>query len=190
MEIALATKDDITDILSISNWAAMNTTANFATEPEPHADWLAAWEKTHVFYPWLVARSPEGATLGFAKASPHRARGAYAWSADVSVYVHPDAHRRGIGRLLYDRLLATMKAQGFVTLLAGITLPNPASVRLHEAVGFVKTGVFPKVGWKNAGWHDVAYFARALDASDAPPRPRKTVDEAWQVIGRGGAGTP
>ena len=172
VDIELAAAGDLPAILAISNWAAMHTPANFATEPESIDDWLSSWEGTHAMYPWLVARrrGPDGSdVLGFAKASPHRARGAYAWTAEVSVYVHPDHHGRGVGRSLYRELISLLERQGYVTLLAGITAPNPASEALHRSFGFRKVGSLERVGWKFNRWHDVGWWELFLRPADQPP---------------------
>src|SRR6266511_4346173 len=141
IDILLAQEADLSAIADIANWAAVHTPANFATAPEPLTLWRQWWLETHERYPWLVARAG-GGVLGFAKASPHRARGAYAWSAEVSVYIHPDGHGERIGTRLYERLIPLLRAQGYVTLLAGIAPPNPPSERLHAAFGFVPCGTF------------------------------------------------
>src|SRR5262245_21609307 len=94
--IDLACERDIPAVLALSNWAVKNSFANFATEPEPERMWLESFRATHTSHPWLVARDG-GRVLGFAKASPHRARGAYRWTAEVSVYIEPELHGRGIG---------------------------------------------------------------------------------------------
>ena len=159
--MTIATEEDIPAILALANWAAVNTAANFATEPEPESQWIETFRATRSTHPWVVKKDGDR-VVGFAKGSVHRTRGAYKWSAEVSVYVDPTAHGRGIGRDLYDVLLATMRAQGYVTLIAGITPPNPASERLHKAVGFARCGTYHRVGWKFERWHDVGYwdFAR------------------------------
>src|SRR5688572_24639341 len=102
-------------MLELSNESARTAHANFATEPETLESWLAAWQRDRDLYPWLLCDG------GFAKASPHRSRGAYAWTAEVSVYVARP--RQGIARALYARPIPLMREQGFVTLLAGIALP-------------------------------------------------------------------
>lgn len=176
--VELARRDDIPEILAIANWAAAHTPANFATEPEPLAMWLSLWEETAAHHPWLCARDGDR-VLGFAKSSPHKARGAYAWTAEVSVYVHPDAHGRGIGAQLYRRLIPVLRAQGYVTLLAGITVPNPASERLHEAMGFARCATFHRAGWKYGAWHDVGYWELFLQPEGAAPGPIRAVAEVW-----------
>ena len=148
MHIRLAESADVPAILAISNWAAIHTPANFAVEPETLDTWQRSFAETREKYPWLVAVDANGGMTGFAKASPHKSRCAYAWSADVSVYVHPDHHRRGVGAALYGRLIPMLREQGFVTLIAGITVPNPASQSLHESCGFKRVGTYSKIGWK------------------------------------------
>jgi len=176
--IGLARRSEVPAILELSNWAALQTTANFATEAEPLEAWQASYDQTAPTYPWLVARAGDE-VVGFAKASPHRSRAAYAWTAEASVYVDPTHHQRGIGRALYDRLIATLRAQGYVSLLAGIVDGHAASERLHAAVGFVRCGRFARVGWKRGAWHDVGYWELALQPNDAPPRPIDAVAAAW-----------
>jgi phosphinothricin acetyltransferase len=177
--VALARREDVPAIVAISNWAAAHLPANFATEPELEAAWLAAWDQTHPRHPWLVARADER-VVGFARAAPHRARGAYAWTAEVSVYVDPGAQGGGVGAALYERLIPTLRAQGYVTLLAGITPPNPASERLHARFGFVRCGTYHRAGWKFGAWHDVGYWELHLQPADEPPRPLRLVAEVWR----------
>jgi phosphinothricin acetyltransferase len=173
MNVDLASRDDVAAILAISNAAAADGIANLATKAEPLFDWLAAYDRDHAHYPWLVAR--DGAVVGFAKASAYRPRDAYAWTAEVSVYV--SVPRRGVARALYERLLPLLRAQGFATLIAGISQPNDASVALHEAFGFRRCATFTRVGFKHGAWRDVGYWE--LHLSDAPPTPRKLVTECW-----------
>ena len=121
-------------------------------------------------YPWLVFER-DGVVLGYAYASTHHERQAYQWSVNVSVYVHADAHRSGLGRALYTALFDLLRRQGFVNAYGGITLPNPASVGLHESMGFTPVGVYTGVGYKFGRWHDVAWLHLQL----VPP-PRTATD--------------
>ncbi|MBX2802406.1 MAG: GNAT family N-acetyltransferase [Myxococcales bacterium] len=122
-------------------------------------------------YPWLLACEGER-VLGYAYASKHRMRPAYRWSVEVSAYVAADAHRRGIGRRLYTTLFELLRLQGFAMAYAGITLPNPASVGLHEALGFRAVGVYPNVGFKRGVWHDVGWWHLQLgELGQTPPLP-------------------
>ena len=117
-------------------------------------------------HPWLVDEGEDGRVTGFAYGSAHSPRASYRWSADVAVYVHPDHHRRGVGRRLYEELFARLRRQGFRVLCAGIALPNPGSVGLHEAMGFTPVGVYRRVGWKHGAWRDVGW---CVPAEPLPP---------------------
>ena len=113
-----------------------------------------------VSHSWLVAERG-GAVAGYAYASPHRSRAAYASSCDVAVYVDPAHARCGLGRTLYGALLAEL-APRYHAAFAGITLPNVASVGLHEAMGFTPVGIYREVGWKLSAWRDVGWWQRLL----------------------------
>ena len=133
------------------------------------AERISRITRTH---PWFVEEQA-GAVVGYAYASEHRERAAYRWAVDVAVYVDADHHRQGVGRRLYDVLFTELRAQGFRAACAGITLPNDASVGLHEALGFVPVGVYRNIGWKAGTWWDVGWWQ--LDFSpqsvDAPAEP-------------------
>ncbi len=167
-DIELATAGDLPRIVELANRAAETGTANFATAPEPLADWRAAWQATHATHPWLVARVG-GGVIGFAKASPHRSRGAYLWTAELSIYIDDAWHGRGVGGALYEVLIPMLRAQGYVTLLAGITAGHGASERLHQRAGFVRCGTFHRAGWKFDRWHDVGYWELHLQPVPTPP---------------------
>jgi phosphinothricin acetyltransferase len=102
----------------------------------------------------------DGRVVGYAKAGTWRARDAYRHTAEAGIYLAPDAVGAGIGRPLYEALLAACDEAGLHTLVAGIALPNERSVRLHEQVGFRFVGVFREVGRKHDAWHDVAFYQR------------------------------
>lgn len=136
--------------------------------------------------PWLVAEAstepsdravPDaGPLIGFAYAAPFRHRAAYQWSVEVSLYVTAEAQRQGVGRDLYLELLAELRGLGYVMAFAGIALPNPGSVGLHEALGFTPIGSYPQAGYKHGRWHDVGWWSLAL-ADPAPKHP--TAPRAW-----------
>lgn len=119
-------------------------------------------------YPWLVAESDES-VVGYAYACQHRERAAYRWAADVAVYIAPGHHRRGVGRALYGALLELLIRQGLQVACAGITLPNDASVGLHEACGFRPVGIYSRIGWKAGSWWDVGWWERELVERSAEP---------------------
>jgi phosphinothricin acetyltransferase len=128
---------------------------------------LLEYQETH---PWLVA-TVDGGVIAYAYASPYRTRPAYRWSTEVSVYTDADVHRRGAGRMLYESLLAELTSLGYRQAIAGIALPNDASVRFHEALGFETSGVMRRVGFKLGAWHDVGFWQLALGGDGLPNEP-------------------
>ena len=126
---------------------------------------IATTTRTH---PWLICEQ-DSHIHGYAYASTHRVRAAYRWAADVSVYVANDARGSGVGRTLYTKLFDILRLQSFRTALAGITLPNAASVALHESMGFEPVGVYRNIGYKQGAWHDVGWWAKSLAACDGEP---------------------
>ena len=123
-------------------------------------------------FPWLLLEEREE-VAGYAYASAHHVRAAYSWSVDCAVYVDPRYQRRGIGRALYATLLDILHHQGYFKTFAAITLPNSASVALHESFGFEPVGIHRGVGYKFGSWHDVAHFQRALRPErQDPPTPQ------------------
>lgn len=142
-------------------------------EVAPDAAAMAARiEATQATHPWLVAVDGEE-VRGFAYACRHRERAAYRWAADVSVYVAEGARHGGVGRVLYAELLGRLRAAGLRTACAGITLPNPASVALHETLGFEPVGVYRRIGWKDGAWRDVGWWQLELMPAGpgTPPEP-------------------
>ena len=137
------------------NWVSFETEAPDAVEM---ARRIARYGASHA---WLVAEI-DGHLAGYAYASPHRERAAYASSCDVAVYVDPEFARAGVGRALYEALLPAMKARGLHAAFAGIALPNLGSIGLHEAMGFTPVGIYREVGWKMDAWRDVGWWQRLL----------------------------
>jgi len=118
---------------------------------------------------WLVAERG-GLVVGYAYATAFNERPAYRWSTSVSVYVAEEARGQGIGRALYEALFDRLRERGFHMACAGITLPNEASVALHERLGIELVGVNREIGWKDGAWRDVGWYQLELaPASDGPP---------------------
>jgi L-amino acid N-acyltransferase YncA len=162
---------DAAAVAAIYRPAVTSSLASFEEEPPTVADMAERMRTTLVRTPWLVAEA-DGEVIGYAYAGPHHQRAGYRWSVNISVYVAPAHARRGVGRRLYDELLALLRRQGFVNVYAGITLPNPASIALHEAIGMRRIGVYEGVGFKLGAWHDVAwYHLRLADPEGAPSEP-------------------
>jgi L-amino acid N-acyltransferase YncA len=138
-------------------------------EQAPSAEEFAARiERTSASHPWLVAERG-GEVLGYAYACAHRERPAYRWATDVSVYVADASQRQGVGRGLYEALFERLCRQRFRVACAGITLPNQASVALHERLGFAPVGVFRRIGWKDGAWRDVGWWQLDLAPEAGEP---------------------
>jgi L-amino acid N-acyltransferase YncA len=145
---------------------------SFEERPPSAAEMAERIARTAATHPWLVAERG-GEVAGYAYACRHRERPGYRWAVDVSVYV-ADGHRgQGVGRDLYEELFARLRRQGFHTACAGITLPNRASVALHERLGFLAVGVNRRIGWKDGAWRDVGWWQLQLlpPGDDRPAEP-------------------
>lgn len=170
MRIRSARPDDFLAIAALTNRYITGSAIHFSYEPVTAQDLLALFEKHRARYPWIVAEL-DGGFAGYAKAGPWRDRAAYDWTPEAGIYIEPAFHRRGVGRALYLRLFEILREQGYHSLIAGATLPNDASVRLHESVGFVKLGQFPRVGWKMGRWWDVGFWQKELAPPGTPATP-------------------
>jgi phosphinothricin acetyltransferase len=179
MIIRLARETDLPGMLEISNWAIEHTSANFNVELETLEEWRRGWRGSRDRYPWLVAEEG-GAVLGFAKASAYKGRCAYGWTPEVTIYVHPRHHGKGTGRRLYAVLLEILRIQGYNNAVAAISLPNPASERLHASLGFRHVGTLTRAGWKFGRWHDVGYWQLLLHEPDWKAGPILPVEQAWR----------
>jgi L-amino acid N-acyltransferase YncA len=171
VEYRIARADDAGAIAEIYAPYVRDTIISFETEAPDSAEIAVRMQRIGTQYPWLVAVTG-GRVVGYAYACEHRARLAYRWSVDAAVYLHASAQRLGIGRALYERLFALLRAQGHVNAFAGISLPNAASVGLHEALGFVPIGIYRHVGYKRGAWQDVGWWQLTLrEPPDDAPEP-------------------
>ncbi|HET7923854.1 MAG TPA: arsinothricin resistance N-acetyltransferase ArsN1 family B [Rhodanobacteraceae bacterium] len=172
IEYRLATAEDAAAIAAIYAPYVSDTIISFETEAPDATEIAARIERIGRQYPWLVASS-DARIVGYAYACENRSRLAYRWSVDAAVYLDPSAQRIGIGSALYRRLFALLSVQGYVNAFAGISLPNAASVALHEAMGFTLIGVYRNVGYKLGEWRDVGWWQLAL--GEPPRRPIEPV---------------
>lgn len=155
----------------IYGWYVTATAITFETEPPSPtvmAERIRVSRRGHAF---LVLCEGD-AVVGFAYGAPFKDRPAYRWSCEVSVYLDPERRGTGGGRMLYEELFEQLTARGFRTAVAGIALPNEASVRLHAALGFEPAGIYRAIGWKHGAWHDVAWLQRDLPAALIPHQSR------------------
>ena len=167
---------DCPQIADIYRVYVETTPISFETEA-PDADEISRrMQALSPRYPYLVAEQG-GEILGYGYAGAFRTRAAYQWSAETTIYLAQSAHRRGLGRALYGHLLAILKIQGFHGAFAGITLPNESSVGLHERLGFVQVGQYPRAGYKLGRWHDVGTWYLELN----PPHPVEPLKNAHDL---------
>jgi len=161
--IRAAATEDVPRLTEIYNHYIVHTQATFDIEPmtiEQRVEWFSHYASTGPHR--LLVADDDGVVCGFATSSPHRARAAYATSVETSVYCDPERIGRGIGSMLYSRLFDELAGEDLHRALAGITLPNDASVSLHERFGFVKIGEYSEVGRKFRRFWNVAWFEKHL----------------------------
>ena len=155
---------------------ARATTASLEDAPPSRAAFRARVRAVVARLPWLVCEI-DGAIAGYAYAGVFNPRAGYRWTVEVSLYVRRGFERRGIGRALYDSLFRRLTALGYCRAVAVIGLPNPASVGLHESLGFRPVGVLESVGHKFGEWRDVGWWQLQLRPPPANPAPPKTPRE-------------
>jgi L-amino acid N-acyltransferase YncA len=184
--IRMADLGDAASIAEIYAPFVRDTSVSFEMVPPSTSEMAERLTKTLAIAPYLVSEA-DGRIVGYAYAGPWRPRAAYQWSAEVSVYLDPRAHGRGIGSHLYRVLLDLLRVQGYRMALGGVTLPNAASVSLHEKFGFVPVATYRAVGFKFGAWHDVGWWQLDLgDIGDDPKPPltpaRVALDPRWKTI--------
>ena len=152
---------DLPRIAAIYDEQVATATSTFDLEPAPLSYWEARLASTEVGDHVLVAEV-DGVVRGYAYSSSYRPRPAYGLTRESSVYLDPEARGQGLGRQLYDALLALLREDGMHTVLAVVAAPNPASEALHVACGFERVGLLPEVGRKFDRWVDTAFYALVL----------------------------
>ena len=170
--IRLATEDDAAELAAIYRPYVEKSRISFEDVAPDAAEMARRLEgDAPGSHPWFVAEE-DGQLLGYAASSPFRSRRAYRWTVETGIYLASGAHGRGIGRALLSELLELLERQGYVTAIGAIALPNPASVALHEKLGFTYAGTYRGVGFKFGEWLDVGLWQRDLaPRADAPAEP-------------------
>lgn len=153
---------DADAIVRIYSPLVTDSAISFEIEPPSTTEMKTRMSSIATTDPWLVLESA-GEIAGYAYASDFRHRPSYASTRETTVYVHPDHHRRGVGRTLMMALLSEIAARGAHLAVAVIALPNDASIRLHESLGFSHVGTFHEVARKFDRWHDEGHWTRRLD---------------------------
>lgn len=172
VRIRPAGADDLPEVVGIYNHYVVHSPATFDVEPVPARSrdaWLAehSQEGPHRL---LVAADRNDRVLGWATTSRFRDRPAYRTTVEASVYCRPEVVGQGIGSRLYSALFGSIQTCPVERIVAGVTLPNDASLALHRRFGFRPVGVFTRVGWKFDRFWDVAWFERPLRREDSSPR--------------------
>lgn len=171
--IRAATADDAAVIAAIYAPYVLSGTVSFENEAPDARQMRTRMAASDGFYPWLVAASGNdgdgSGVLAYAYATRFRDRPAYRYVVETSVYVAGAVQGRGVGRLLYEALIDTLRAQGFTQAIGVVSLPNDNSITLHEAVGFRRAGVYREIGYKQGRWIDVGFWQCELNDSAIPP---------------------
>lgn len=184
--IRAATPDDAAAIAAIYAPHVLTGTVSFEVDPPDARAMRTRMASSEGLYPWIVATTggeEDGGVVGYAYATRFRERPAYRFVVETSIYVADTAQRQGVGRLLYEALIDTLRAQGFVHAIGALALPNDASITLHESVGFKRAGVYREVGYKHGRWIDVGIWQCELNEPAVPPVEPKPFSEVGVVRG-------
>jgi phosphinothricin acetyltransferase len=155
--------DDVPALTDIYNHYVRTSGVTFDTTEftvEARREWFSHYATTGPHRLFVAVHGDD--VLGYATSSPFRPKPGYATSVETSVYLRPDATGRGLGRLVYRAVLDALAGQDLHRAYAGVALPNDASVRLHERLGFREVGTFVEVGRKFGRYWDVLWFERSL----------------------------
>lgn len=175
--IRVATEADAGQIVVIYAPFVSENAVSFELVPPTASEMAQRISSALERYPWLVSVR-DGAVTGYAYASPFLTREAYQWSVDSSVYIHEEHRGQGVGKALYTSLFACLRLLGYYNVYAGVTLPNDASVALHESMGFSPVGVYRHVGYKFGEWHDVMWLELAVQDRIVNPAPPLLASDA------------
>jgi len=177
--VRAATPEDAGAIAAIYAPHVLAGTVSFETEAPDARAMRTRMASSQGLYPWMVATNgaETGGVLGYAYATRFSEREAYRWAVETTIYIADVAQRQGVGRLLYEALIDTLRAQGFTQAIGRIALPNNQSIGLHESVGFRRAGVFREIGYKQGQWIDVGYWQCELaDPTNPPAEPKRFAD--------------
>ncbi len=166
----LATPDDLPQMLDIYAEYVKNTTYSFEYAPPTSEQFAQRYQRIIAFYPWYAVEE-DGQVIGYAYADRAFDRAAYGWDADLSIYLAPQAKRKGIGSRLYSMLLRDLTEMGFYTVYALVTGNNTISQAFHEKQGFTIAAVLPDTGYKMGQWLDIFWYEKQLAPREGQPKP-------------------
>ncbi|MCI8524835.1 MAG: N-acetyltransferase [Oscillospiraceae bacterium] len=182
MRIRMARPADVPAMLAVYRPFVEETAVTFEYETPSPAAFLARLEAVSARGPWLVLEDG-GAAAGYAYLDRAFARAAYAWAADLSIYLAPRARGRGAGRALYTLLERMAARQGYRVLYGLVTSGNAASRRFHEALGYRIAALLPDCGYKLGRWHGVCWYEKRLGpAGDPGPMPAPAAEADWSGL--------
>ncbi len=182
MQIRRMTKDDAEPIAAVLNAAIGSSIAHFGTVPTTAGEVLEDWYKAGEIYPWLVASDDDGAFMGFAKASAWKTRTAYKWTTETGIYINAGSQGMGVGKALYTKLFELLTLQGYRIIVTGVSLPNDASVALHESMGMQLVGDLDPAGYKLGQWIPVRIYQKHLGelSPGTVPGHIRAVSSVWE----------
>jgi L-amino acid N-acyltransferase YncA len=177
--IRMATDSDAAAIADIYGPICIETPISFEEAAPTAIEMAQRVRSVTQTLPWLVLEDRD--IVGYVYARPFRERAAYRWSVEVTVYVHTGHRRKGVAGALYAALFRILTLLGYFKCYAGVTVPNPASECLHEAVGFTPVGVYHGVGYKFGAWHDVSFYEMALRPEEPLPQEPRPVSAVMET---------
>ena len=167
--IHTAREEDAAELLSIYEYYVRNTAITFECEVPSVEEFAGRIRTILKKYPYLVAESG-GVIVGYAYANVFKARAAYDWAVETSIYIRKDHRGRGVGAALYRALEDVLGRMHIINLNAGVTYPNPESIGFHEKFGYKIVGHFTKCGYKFDEWRDVVWMEKFIGPHDIPPK--------------------
>ena len=167
-KLVMAEESHIPGILEIYNEIVLHTHISFEYHPPSEEEMHDRITEKMIEYPWLVAVDHHSNVMAFGYASRLRARKAYDWSAELSVYVHPEFRNRRLATVIYQALIELLSLQKVNQVFGAISLPNKISEQFHQNFGFEKVGVLNKVGFKFGKWHHIAWYQKEIRMDVAP----------------------
>lgn len=181
MILQLIKEEDVSEVLEIYEPYILNTSITFEYEVPSLESFSERVAHYSYQFPWIVAKD-QGKIAGYAYASTYREREAYSWCCELSVYLRHEYQGIDLGRTLYSALMDLLTLQGYYTVYGVISLPNEASIALHNRLGFSMEGIQKNCGFKHGTWHDTAIMSKSLQDYESPQAPPKPIHELPQEV--------